>query len=111
MLPDSENALKLICALVIALTGALWFMSFRFRQLKRVENANQNRGPKSAPKKTKKTICQTNRGRPTRANKPNGYVLGSYRLATAPELHSRRLPSVKSVLFDSPATNLGPSPT
>ena len=41
MLPDSENALKLICALVIALTGALWFMSFRFRQLKRVENANK----------------------------------------------------------------------
>ena len=34
MLPDSENALKLICALVIALAGALWFMSFRFRQLK-----------------------------------------------------------------------------
>jgi hypothetical protein len=42
MLPDSENALKLICALVITLTGALWFMSFRCRQLKRVENANQN---------------------------------------------------------------------
>jgi hypothetical protein len=52
MLPDSENALKLICALVIALTGARWFMSFRFRQLKRAENANQNREPKSAPKKT-----------------------------------------------------------
>jgi chloramphenicol O-acetyltransferase len=51
MLFDSENALKLICALVIALSGALWFMSFRFRQLKRVENANQNRGLKSAPKK------------------------------------------------------------
>jgi hypothetical protein len=41
MLPDSENTLKLICALVIALTGGLWFMSFRFRHLKRVENANQ----------------------------------------------------------------------
>jgi hypothetical protein len=54
MLPDSENALKLICALVITLTGALWFMSFRFRQLKRVENANQNRGPKSVPKKPEK---------------------------------------------------------
>jgi hypothetical protein len=47
MLPDSENALKLICALVIALTGALWFMSFRFRQLKRVENANQNQRVKN----------------------------------------------------------------
>ena len=47
-----------ICALVIALTGALWFMSFRFRQLKTVEKANQNRGPKSAPKKPEKPICR-----------------------------------------------------
>jgi hypothetical protein len=28
--------------------------------------------------------------RPTRANKPNGYLLGSYRIATAPELNSSR---------------------
>jgi hypothetical protein len=27
--------------------------------------------------------------RPTRANKPNGYLLGSYRIATAPEPNSR----------------------
>ena len=53
MLPDSENTLKLIRALVIALTGALWFMSFRFRQLKRVENANQNRGPNQRVKNLK----------------------------------------------------------
>jgi hypothetical protein len=29
--------------------------------------------------------------RPTRANKPNGYFLGSYRIATAPEPNSSRL--------------------
>jgi len=46
MLPDSENALKLICALVTALTGALWFMSFRFRQLKK----SRERQPKSRTK-------------------------------------------------------------
>jgi hypothetical protein len=27
---------------------------------------------------------------PTRANKPNGYLLGSYRIATTPELSSSR---------------------
>jgi hypothetical protein len=46
--------------------------------------------------------------RPTRANKPNGYLLGSYRIATAPEPNSSRLTSLKSTGFDSPANNVGP---
>ena len=33
---------------------------------------------------------------PTRANKLNGYFLGSYRIATAPEPNSSRLTSLKS---------------
>ena len=33
--------------------------------------------------------------RPTRVNKPNGYLLGSYRIATAPEPNSSRLTSLK----------------
>ena len=48
--------------------------------------------------------------RPTRANTPDGYVLGSYRIATAPEPNSRRLTSFKSTCFDSPASNVGPWP-
>src|ERR1700726_3477088 len=48
--------------------------------------------------------------RPTRANKPNGSLLGSYRIATAPEPNSRRLTSLKSTRFDSPANNVGPWP-
>src|SRR3989454_5142000 len=48
--------------------------------------------------------------RPTRANKPNGYLLGSYRIATAPEPNSSRLTSLKSTCFDSPANNVGPWP-
>jgi hypothetical protein len=46
----------------------------------------------------------------TRANKPNGYLLGSYRIATAPEPNSSRLTSLKSTCFDSPANNVGPWP-
>ena len=46
--------------------------------------------------------------RPTRTNKPNGYLLGSYRIATAPEPNSSRLTSLKSRGFDSPANNAGP---
>jgi|GEM_PF-4983583 len=38
------------------------------------------------------------------------YLLGSYRIATAPELNSRRLTSFKSIYFDSPANNVGPWP-
>ena len=45
-----------------------------------------------------------------RANKPNGYRLGSYRIATAPEPNSSRLTSFKSKRFDSPANNVGPWP-
>jgi hypothetical protein len=48
--------------------------------------------------------------RPTRANKPDGYVLGSYRIATAPERNSSRLTSLKSICFESPANNVGPWP-
>jgi len=44
-------------------------------------------------------------------NKPNGYLLGSYRIATAPEPNSSRLTSLKSTYFDSPANNVGPWPT
>ena len=40
-----------------------------------------------------------------------GYLLGSYRIATAPEPNSSRLTSFKSTRFDSPANNVGPWPT
>src|SRR5262249_50472140 len=43
--------------------------------------------------------------------KPDGYLLGSYRIATAPEPNSSRLTSFKSIGFDSPANNVGPWPT
>jgi len=39
---------------------------------------------------------------------PDGYLLGSYRIATAPEPNSSRLTSLKSTRFDSPANNVGP---
>ena len=48
--------------------------------------------------------------RPTRANKSNGYLLGSYRIATAPEPNSSRPTSLKSIRFDNPANNVGPWP-
>src|SRR5437867_6345519 len=47
---------------------------------------------------------------PTRSNKPDGYLLGSYRIATAPEPNSSRLMSFKSTRFDSAANNVGPWP-
>src|SRR5882762_5792966 len=40
----------------------------------------------------------------------DGYLLGSYRIATAPEANSSRLTSLKSTGFDSPANNVGPWP-
>jgi hypothetical protein len=43
--------------------------------------------------------------------RPDGYLFGSYRIATAPEPNSSRLTSFKSTLFDSPANNVGPWPT
>jgi len=46
--------------------------------------------------------------RPTRTNKPNGYLLGSYRIATAPDPNSSRLTSLKSISFDSPANKRRP---
>jgi hypothetical protein len=42
--------------------------------------------------------------------KPNGYLLGSYRIATTPEPNSNRLTSFKSTRFDNPANNVGPWP-
>src|SRR5215472_59386 len=48
------------------------------------------------------------RSRPTRGNKPNRYLLGSYRIATAPDPNCNRLTSLKSTGFDSPANNVGP---
>jgi hypothetical protein len=45
---------------------------------------------------------------PTRAHKLNGYLLGSYRIATTPEPNSSRLTSLKSRCFDSPANSVGP---
>jgi hypothetical protein len=42
--------------------------------------------------------------------RPNGYLRGSYRIATAPEPNSSRLTSFKSTCFDSPANNVGPCP-
>src|SRR5256712_7146739 len=48
--------------------------------------------------------------RPTRANKPNGYLLGSYRIANAPE-PNRSLPTgFKSTRFASPANHVSPQP-
>src|SRR5574338_929031 len=38
------------------------------------------------------------------------YLLGSYRIATAPEPNSCRLTSFRSTGFDSPANNVGPWP-
>ena len=40
----------------------------------------------------------------------DGYLLGTYRIATAPEPNSSRLTSFKSICFDSPANNVGPWP-
>src|SRR5688572_26843219 len=44
------------------------------------------------------------------AGGPDGYLIGSYRIATAPEPNSRRPTSFKSMYFDSPANNVGPWP-
>jgi hypothetical protein len=41
---------------------------------------------------------------------PDGYLLGSYRIATTPEPNSNRLTSFKSMRFGSPANNVGPWP-
>jgi hypothetical protein len=46
--------------------------------------------------------------RPAPASKPDGYLLGSYSIATAPESNSKRLTNFKSTCFDSPANNVGP---
>src|SRR5262249_37544976 len=41
---------------------------------------------------------------------PDGYLLGSYRIATAPDPNSRRPTSFKSTYFESPANKVGPWP-
>src|ERR671930_2295201 len=43
-------------------------------------------------------------------HKSDSYLLGSYRIATAPERNSSWLTSFKSTCFDSPANNVGPWP-
>ena len=43
-------------------------------------------------------------------DQPESYVLGSYRIATAPEGSSCRLTSFKSTCFDSPASSVGAWP-
>src|SRR5205823_12738931 len=53
---------------------------------------------------------QSSMMRPAQASKPDGYLLGSYRIATAPDPNSSRLTSLKSTCFDSPANNVGPWP-
>jgi len=39
-----------------------------------------------------------------------GYLLSSYRIATAPEPNSSRLTSFQSTRFESPGNNVGPWP-
>jgi hypothetical protein len=69
-------------------------------------SACKNPGPSS-------DLCPTEPGsmkRPGRVSKPDGYLLGSYPIATAPEPNSSQLTSFKSTCFDSPANNVGPWP-
>src|SRR5262249_36916900 len=47
---------------------------------------------------------------PVRQPTMGSYLLGSYRIATAPEPNSNRPTSFKSISFDSPANNVGPWP-
>ena len=44
------------------------------------------------------------------ASKRTRYLLGYYRIATAPDANSNRLTSFKSTRLDSPANNVGPWP-
>ena len=46
--------------------------------------------------------------RPARASKPDGYLLGSYRIATAPEPNSSRLTSFKSSIAPRTTSARGP---
>jgi hypothetical protein len=39
---------------------------------------------------------------------PEGYLFGSYRIATAPERNSMTLTSFRSTCFDSPSNSVGP---
>jgi len=46
----------------------------------------------------------------TRLGVPDGHLLGSYRMATAPEAKSTRLTGFNSIRVDRPANNIGPWP-
>jgi hypothetical protein len=81
----------------------------------RLECFGRRRGQrKAAPRFAKDKIAkgwatQTLRNLRLR-HPPDGYLLGSYRIATAPEANSSRLTSFKLTGFDSPANNVGPCP-
>ncbi len=53
---------------------------------------------------------ETNGGGPTRTKEADGYLLGSYRIATAPEPNSSRLTSFKSRRFYSPVNTSARGP-
>ena len=55
------------------------------------------------------TKCSNRRARLSGSGSVS-YLLGSYRIATAPDPNSRRLTSLKFTCFDSPASNVGPWP-
>ena len=65
-------------------------------------------GPDSAPRCG--TLADFRPRTPFLANRSSDYLLGSYRIATAPEPNSSRLTSFKLRGFDSPANNVGPWP-
>jgi hypothetical protein len=72
--------------------------------------------PRLQPRRSRRVRCSAWLGIISQMNqcfgmqKTSGYLLGSYRSATAPEPNSRRLTSFKSTYFDSPANNVGPWP-
>ena len=64
-----------------------------------------------SPPVLRRTLRAAQQGRPFVVQglaSPNGYLLGSYRIATAPEPNSSRLTSFKSRCFESPVNNVGP---
>ena len=87
-----------------------------------IETAGEfvQRDPSMRSQRTCSSTCarQGRSGRPSRnsddswmrIHKPYGYLLGSYRIATAPEPNSSRSTSLKSTRFESPTNNVGPWP-
>ena len=45
------------------------------------------------------------------ARSPHGYLLGSYRIATAPEANSSRRTGFKPRFIDRPANHVSPEPS